>query len=67
VLICAEVYKTFGITPDYEVPKNHRLPYMNDWTNNDNFQQSPQEEASVNYRLLPMLRDDREKIYPINF
>lgn len=64
---CADVYKTFGITPDFEVPKNHRLPYMNDWTNNDNFQQSPQEENSVNYRLLPMSRDDRDVVFACNF
>lgn len=64
---CAEVYTTFGLTPDFDVPKVHRLPFMNDWVNNDNFQQSPQEESSVNYRMMPLRRDDVGKIYAINF
>lgn len=64
---CAEVYATFGLKPDFEVPKSHRLTYMKDYLDNDNFQQSPQEENSVNYRLLPLARDDRGTKFPVNF
>lgn len=60
----AQVYDLFSIDAPFEVPTNHRLEYMNDWINNDNFQQSPQEEDSVNYIFGPLLRDDIGKVYP---
>lgn len=63
----AEVYRELNIEPPFPVPETHKLDYMDDWVVNDNFQQSPQEEDSINYLFGPLLRDDREKIYPINF
>jgi ribonucleoside-diphosphate reductase beta chain len=68
VKICsADVYAKFGIKPDFEVPQDHALSYMKDWVVLDNFQQSPQEEDSVNYILGPLIRDDKDKIYDITF
>ncbi len=66
--VCAaEVYTELGIPVPFVVPETHRLGYMNEWVVNDNFQQSPQEEDSINYIFGPLIRDDRDKIYPINF
>ena len=63
----ADVYKTVNIEPPFVVPETHRLTYMDTWLNNDNFQQAPQEEDSINYIFGPLIRDDKNKIYPINF
>lgn len=62
----ADVYKTLDLEVPFEVPVDHNLPYMKKWINNDNFQQAPQEEDSINYVMAPLLRDDRDKIYPID-
>lgn len=59
----ADVYKTLELVPPFEAPETHNLPFMKDWINNDNFQQSPQEEASINYIMAPLIRDDSDKMY----
>ena len=63
----ADVYKELGIETPFSAPQTHRLAFMNDWVTNDNFQQSPQEEDSINYIMAPLLRDDRSKIYNTDF
>ena len=63
----ADVYKELGIETPFSAPQTHRLAFMNDWVTNDNFQQSPQEEDSINYIMAPLLRDDHSKIYSTDF
>ena len=63
----ADVYKTLDIDPPFKVPTSHNLTYMESWINNDNFQQAPQEEDSINYIFSPLIRDDIGIIYPIKF
>ncbi len=63
----ADVYKTLDLEVPFTVPEKHTLTFMDEWINNDNFQQSPQEEDGINYIMAPLLRDDQDKIYAINF
>ena len=61
------VYNLFEIETPYEKTDSHRLDYMKNWVNIDDFQQSPQEEASIAYIMAPLIRDDKNKVYEIKF
>lgn len=52
----ASVYRTLGITPDFDIPKKNPLGYMDDWVINDH-QASPQEEKTGNYMLGAFTND----------
>ena len=53
----APIYDFFRIRTNISFPKTHPLPFLNNWFNTNNQQNSPQEQKNIQY-LLGRVKDD---------